>query len=318
MIFQSFFTSLTKSKPFKQFLPTFICFVMFFLFIGCSIFFIHDLINPFSAEPILFQFHLTDFLVGFFLYFVTAIDYALIVGRMQVNNPSISARVIMNIFTCLGCFFGVSLVLFLWGFAKEIDWLIIALLIFAGSVMVKLSFEGLDYFRNDEHIWTPLRLLVVNSVTFLHTFTQGLTFWIPELGRPSVARTSLRELAKWSFVLPFIIGLDDFVGYMGAMTIYNVFSLLFGIYLADVLIDIMIFASPKTTKKLVENPVFSFFASLAFIYLMYKSFSEAILRTIEIPEQTTKIVYIVMIVCLVAYLIGNVAHKRFQKDRLVI
>lgn len=312
MISRSFLFTITQSKRFRQFIPAIICLLLLVLFISLSTVFIQYFINPFSTEKIIVQLHLVDFLVGFFLYFVTAIDYALIVGRMQVNNPSISARVVMNIFTCLGCFFGVTLVLFLWGFAKEIDWLIIALLIFAGSVMVKLAYEGLEYFKDEKSIWFPVRKVVVSGVTSLHEVTRGLTFWIPELGSPSVAKMTLKELAKWSFLLPFIIGLDDFVGYMGAMTIYNVFSLLAGIYVADVLIDILIFASPALTKKLVESPIFSLLASLAFIYLMYKSYSEAVLLILHSSDQTSRIGYIVFVVCITAYLLGHWLHRKVR------
>jgi hypothetical protein len=264
-----------RSKIINQSFPVVVCVTLFALFIWGSLFFIHDLINPFSAEKILIEFHLKDFLVGFFLYFVTAVDYALIIGRMQVVNKGLQARFTMNVFTCVGCFVGVSLVLFLWGFAKEVNWLIIPLLIFAGCVMVKLGYEGLEYFEDAKSIFKPIRVITTRTVTFLHTVTQGLTFWIPELGSPAVQKMSLGKLAMWSFLLPFIIGLDDFVGYMGAMTIYNVFSLLVGIYLADIVIDILIFISPSFTKKMVESAVLSLLATYAFMYLMYKSFWEA-------------------------------------------
>jgi len=200
-------SSIPVSRTTQQLIPVVICLTMYVIFMVLSVLFIKNLINPFSTEKILLQFRLVDFLVGFFLYFVTAIDYALIVGRMQITNPSLPARVVMNIFTCLGCFVGVTLVLFLWGFAKEVNWLIVILLIFAGSVMVKLAYEGLPYFQKDPHIWAPLRTLTVQVVSLLHRFTEGLTFWIPELGSPSVARMALKELAKWSFLLPSSLGL---------------------------------------------------------------------------------------------------------------
>jgi hypothetical protein len=262
-------------KLLNQLLPVSVCAVLFTLFMLSSWFFITHLVNPFSTEKILIEFHLVDFLVGFFLYFVTAVDYALIVGRMQVVNTGAKARFIMNVNTCVGCFVGVSIVLFLWGFAKEVSWLIIPLLIFAGSVMVKLAYEGIEYFEEQQEIPAWFRQAVAKILTILHFFTSIFTFWIPELGSPKVKKMRSLDLAKWAFFLPFIIGLDDLVGYMGAMTIYNVFSLLFGIYLADIMIDILIFISPALTKKLVENAVLSFLAAVAFIYLAYKSYSEA-------------------------------------------
>lgn len=277
-----------------------------------SRFFIAHLINPVSAQPIKLEFHWLDFLVGFFLYFVTAIDYALIVGRMQVINHGIRARFVMNVGTCVGCFVGVTMVLFLWGFAKEIDWLIIALLIFAGCVMAKLAFEGLEYFVHSSSIWAPLRQITLRGVTLAHHLTEGLTFWIPELSSPKVVPMSLSKLAGWSFLLPFIIGLDDFVGYMGAMTIYNVYSLLFGIFLADILIDILIFISPKMTRKLVENAWLSFLATYAFLYLLYKSFSEAMLIVNRTENHTFHTLYLVGGVCLTLYLVGRWLHRHHK------
>lgn len=259
----------------NQLLPVGICLFLFVAFMLVSVFFINNFINPFSTEKIELKLHLVDVLVGFFLYFITAIDYALIVGRMQITNTGSKARVIMNIFTCVGCFVGVSLVLFLWGFAKEIPLVIIPILIFAGSVMVKLAFEGTEYYEADKKIPQVVRTLTTKLLNAAHYVTSMFTFWIPELGSPKVEKMPGLQLAKWSFFLPFIIGLDDLIGYMGAMTIYNVFSLLFGIYLADILIDILIFVSPKLTKKLVENAILSLLAAYAFIYLGYKSFSEA-------------------------------------------
>ena len=54
-----------------------------------------------------------------------------------------------------------------------------------------------------------------------------------------------------------------------------VFGLLVGIYIADIVIDILIFISPTLTSKLVQSSVLSFFATIAFLYLAYKSFFEA-------------------------------------------
>lgn len=262
-------------KLLNQIIPIVVCLVLFVVFMVLSWFFIQYLVNPFSAEKIRIELHLFDTLVGFFLYFVTAVDYALIVGRMQITNPGSKARFVMNVCTCIGCFIGVTLVLFLWGFAKEIPWLIIPILLFAGSVMVKLAYEGLSYFENSTEIPAIIRSSLAKILRTAHHFTTIFTFWIPELGSPTVKRMRIRDLAKWSLFLPFIIGLDDLVGYMGAMTIYNVFSLLFGIFLADILIDILIFVSPSLTKKMVENAFLSVMAALAFIYLSYKSYSEA-------------------------------------------
>lgn len=274
-----------KHKPLgkivNQLFPVVVCVFLYFVFISVSWLFIQFGINPFSTEKIRIELHLLDAGVGFFLYFVTAVDYALIVGRMQVANPSSQSRFVMNVFTCLGCFVGVSIVLFLWGYAKEVAWLIIPILIFAGGVMIKLAYEGKEYYEHSKSIPFIFRRFLCRILDSLHSVSQVLTFWIPELGSPKVKIMKLDSLATWSFLLPFIIGLDDLVGYMGAMTIYNVFSLLVGIYFADILIDILIFLSPALTKKIVQSSILSVLAAVAFLYLAYKSIHEALFLTHE-------------------------------------
>ncbi len=264
-----------KTRVINQIFPIIVCLVLFAAFVALSHFFIVFLINPSITEPIQLILRSFDFIVGFFLYFVTAVDYALIVGRMQNVNPGLRVRFIMNVFTCVGCFVGVSVVLFLWGYAKEISWLILPLLVFAGSVMIKLAYEGKEYFDEHSRINKYFSRFTTVLLEVLYYPTRLFTFWMPELGSPNVKKMSFKSLASWSFFLPFIIGLDDLVGYMGAMTIYNVFSLLIGIYFADILIDILIFTSPSLTKKIVVSPLLSILAAYAFIYLAYKSFSEA-------------------------------------------
>ncbi len=266
-----------KAKLINQLTPVVVCLVLFGFFMLSTYLFIEYAINPNAQEKVQIQLNIKDIAVGFFLYFVTAVDYALIVGRMQVSNPGFRARLVMNIFTCVGCFVGVTLVLFLWGFAKEVPWLIIPILVFAGSVMVKLAYESADYFEHATQIPFVVRKFTEIILRLLYYPTRIFTYWMPELGSPNVTKMSYWSLAKWSFFLPFIIGLDDLVGYMGAMTIYNAFGLLFGIYLADIFIDILIFVSPKITRKLVESAALSILAVYAFVYLAYKSYSEGLL-----------------------------------------
>lgn len=264
-----------KGRLANQLLPIGVCLTLFVIFMSLSTLFINYLINPYSTDKIIIQVYPQALIAGFTLYFLTAIDYALIVGRMQSINTGAKARFTMNVFTCIGCFIGVSLTLFFWGFAKEIPWLIIPLLIFAASVMLKLAIEGKGYFVESSQIPKLLKIptdFILKVLSFPTTILSG---WMPTINNPHLAKLNLRNLAKWSLLLPFIIGIDDLVGYMGAMTIYNVFSLLIGIYLADIAIDILIFVSPKLTTKIVQNPWLSIGGAYAFLYLAYRSLSEA-------------------------------------------
>ncbi|NCQ65822.1 MAG: hypothetical protein GW754_03195 [Candidatus Pacebacteria bacterium] len=304
-----------KGKLLNQLLPISVCAIFYIFFISSSHYFIANIINPTLVDKISPIFHWTDVLVGFFLYFVTAIDYALIVGRMQISNHGSKARVVMNIATVMGCYVGVTLVLFLWGFAKEISWLIIPILIFAGSVMIKLAFEGIEYFKDSKSIPKLLSLPTIYVVDALYYLSRAFTFWMPEISKPSVKPMKTSELIKWSFLLPFVIGLDDLIGYMGAMTIYNVFGLLIGIYFADIFIDILIFVSPKFTKKVVESATLSIIATFAFLFLAYKSYSEALGLIHEKLLITRQSIFIDALIFFALVLLLDVVMAKFQNRK---
>ncbi len=318
-IFRYLDTNKTKKvKLLNQLLPITICTILYIFSIWSSHYFIVNIINPTLEKKIIIDFHWIDVLVGFFLYFITAIDYALIIGRMQTSNPGSKARVIMNVATVIGCYVGVTLILFLWGFAKEITWLVIPILIFAGSVMIKLAFEGIDYFKNSTQIPKILSRATILTVNILHYLTRIFTFWIPEISKPSVKPMKSSNLLKWSFLLPFIIGLDDLIGYMGAMTVYNAFSLLIGIYLADIFIDILIFISPKFTKKIVESAVLSIIATFAFILLAYKSYSEALGLIHEKLLVSTKNIFINILLFFLIVILFDVVMAKLQHRKTFV
>jgi len=310
----------TKSgKTIYQAVPIIVCAFLFVFFVLTTKIFMDKVINPSIAVPIVLKLSLRDVAVGFFLYFVTAIDYALIVGRMQTSNPGSKARLVMNILTCVGCYIGVTMVLFLWGFAKDITVLIVPILIFAGSVMIKLAYEGTEYFEESKQIPKFFRIGTKKALEIMYYPTRIFTFWMPELGKPTVKKMKLWDLAKWSFLLPFLIGLDDLIGYMGAMTIYNAFGLIFGIYIADILIDLLIFISPDFTKKIVESPLLSILAAYAFIYLAYKSYSESFMMLheqfhITSIEAIGGIIVFVLGVVLVDWIVGRITKRHYIQD----
>jgi len=165
-----------KGLLLNQLLPISISLLFYVFFIASTHYFLKDIINPNLAKKVSLNFRLVDVIVGAFLYFVTAIDYALIIGRMQVSNPGSKARVIMNISTVIGCYIGVTIVLFVWGFAREITWLIIPILIFAGSVMIKLAYEGLDYFVNSKKIPSIFSNIVKLAVNIFYFLTRVFIF----------------------------------------------------------------------------------------------------------------------------------------------
>ena len=78
-----------------------------------------------------------------------------------------------------------------------------------------------------------------------------------------------------SFSVPFILGLDDFAGYIPLFNIVNVLGFATGVFIGHMALNIALFISPQTTTRIVKNPVISFLGSLAFIGIAIWGFVEA-------------------------------------------
>lgn len=78
-----------------------------------------------------------------------------------------------------------------------------------------------------------------------------------------------------SLTVPFILGLDDFAGYVPLFNIVNVFGFGIGVMLGHMILNIFLYISPKRTIRAVKNPIVSFVGSIAFIFLAVWGFIEA-------------------------------------------
>ena len=76
-----------------------------------------------------------------------------------------------------------------------------------------------------------------------------------------------KKLLLFSFSVPFILGLDDFAGYVPLFSIIKVFGFAIGVLLAHTLLNIALFLNPEFTIKIVKNQWVSFFGTLAFVGL---------------------------------------------------
>jgi hypothetical protein len=81
---------------------------------------------------------------------------------------------------------------------------------------------------------------------------QGLHFW-PLLG--------------FAFTVPFVLGLDDFAGYVPVFNVVNVFGFSVGVVIGHMLLNVLLYLSPSVTIRVVKNPIISVVGSLAFIGL---------------------------------------------------
>ena len=114
------------------------------------------------------------------------------------------------------------------------------------------------------------QLNIVNKI-----FRPILRFFVPNLNLTRTRKLSFANLVVFSFTIPFILGLDDFAGYIPLFTIVNVFGFSLGILLGHMFLTIGLFASPKTTVAIVKHPIVLVLGGVAFIGLGLYGFFES-------------------------------------------
>ena len=87
-------------------------------------------------------------------------------------------------------------------------------------------------------------------------------------------RQGYRALFFLSLSVPFILGLDDFAGYIPLFNVINILGFSIGVFLGHLVLNILLFLSPAKTIKIVKNPLISFIGSLVFVGLGLWGFVE--------------------------------------------
>lgn len=265
----------TKSENlYHQQLIPLILTVVVFLVISAFFYFVILGLNLIpNTEKILLQVRWYDVLIGGTIYLKTSVDFAIFMGRLMSSNPGWKNRIAIEIGTAVGNGLGTIIVLIIWTFFKEVEWLLAIMVFVASIVLFELAFASLEHFSN----WASggqIKKILFNtldkSLTFTVKFTQPLTRKIlPDLGEKLKGSQSLpwKKLLLFSFSVPFILGLDDFAGYVPLFNIVNVFGFSLGVIGAHTILNIALFINPTTTVKVVRNEWVSFAGSLAFIGL---------------------------------------------------
>lgn len=241
------------------------------------------LLNGFgAAEKIVLQLHWQDILVGMTIYLKTAIDFAIFIGRLMASYPGWKNRVMIEIGTALGNIAGTLAILLLWNIFREIRFLMAGMIILAGLVLIRMAEEGLEHVKDEEgkykmsfggiELWLEKLLRHFNRLV-----APILNKIIPKTDMKATSNKTYWGLFILSFSVPFILGLDDFAGYIPLFNIVNVVGFATGVFLGHMILNIALFLSPKTTIHAVKNPIISFLGSLAFIGIALWGFYEAAL-----------------------------------------
>ena len=220
--------------------------------------------------------------VGITIYLKTAIDFAIFMGRLMSTNPGWRNRVAIEIGTAMGNAIGTILVIGIWVVFKEIDLLLALMVFLAALVLFELAHGGLEHI---EH-WESKGLIKKNLYALLHHFldftmrlTQPLLSRImPDLGAKLKGKEGLgwRALFIFAVSVPFILGLDDFAGYVPLFNVINVLGFSLGVFVAHTMLNVALFLSPAKTIVAVKNEYISFLGTLAFIFLAFYGLYEVV------------------------------------------
>jgi hypothetical protein len=232
------------------------------------------LLNRFvlSREHIELHIRWSDVLVGVTIYLKTSIDFAIFIGRLMAKFPGWKNRIMIEIGTAFGNALGTLAILVLWDVFREVKFLMALMIVIAALVLFRLAEEGLDHVKDEEGNYT------FSFFGFAKTFEYALSKCnravapilnriVPRLSVNDSGKKTMWSLFMLSFSVPFILGLDDFAGYIPLFNVINVFGFAVGVFLGHMILNIFLFLSPSRTIRLVKNPIISFFGSLAFVGL---------------------------------------------------
>jgi hypothetical protein len=230
------------------------------------------LINHFASQKIILKFHLADILIGLTVYLKTSIDFAIFIGRLMEQNRGLRGRIAIEIGTALGNAVGTLAVLLLWAGFKEVHWLLALMILVAALVLLRLAEDGLEHILAVRHHYPKwLNQFVTGFEHSLETinrpFEPFLGKLLPAKTLNSSHRTTFLALLAMAFTVPFILGLDDFAGYVPLFSVVNVVGFASGVFIGHMILNIFLYLSPRRTIAAVKNPLISLAGSLAFVIL---------------------------------------------------
>jgi hypothetical protein len=272
-----------KSSPlFEQVIPIMLT-VIVFCALSLALFFVIKLLNLLpSGTPISLNWHWRDVIVGATIYFKTSVDFAILIGFLMRANPGWKKRIVIELGTALGNGVGTILILCFWVIFKQLNFLLGIMILLSALVLFELAQSGMEHlssWRFKFGIKHKLFYYLKSILDFVSRFNKPITSKIiPDFSKTLSGDKSLKWAALLVFALttPFILGLDDFAGYVPLFSLVNVFGFALGVMAAHMLLNIGLFASPEATIKFFKNQWISFVGTVVFMGLGVFGIIEAI------------------------------------------
>lgn len=261
-------TRIDKSPLLQRYIPMGLALVILGFGILILLLFTYFL-NLLPVGDVLIKIRFADVLVGATIYLKTAIDFALFMGLVMTSYPGWKNRIALETGTALGNLLGTLMILVIWVLFKEVKILLAIMIFIASLVLFRLAQDGLEHvnWKNEAKIKRNLFIIVDKFLgAILLVIEPLLNKILPHFSFKDKKRSWL-GLLLFSFSVPFILGLDDFAGYVPLFNIVNVVGFASGVLLAHTLLNLALFISPIKTTSLVKNSYIAFVGTIVFIGL---------------------------------------------------
>jgi hypothetical protein len=262
----------------NQLLPIILTIITFFI-LSFLLFLFLSFLNLFPLQSsISLILRPGDIFVGLTIYIKTAIDFALFIGTLMHKNPGVKNRIAVELGTSLGNGIGTLVILTIWIFFKEIPVLLILMIFVAALVLLRMAEDGLkDYFETptlSSSLNKRLHKLLLLLAKINNVFDPILGKLLPKHENQGSSYKTFWPLFFFALTIPFLLGLDDFAGYIPLFSIVNVFGFAIGVFLGHMLLTAALFASPQKTTKFVRMPIILVLGSFVFLGLSLWGFVE--------------------------------------------
>jgi hypothetical protein len=253
----------------EQFIPIFLTILTFFGLVFLLYGFI-AVLNLFPLqEKIDIHIRTTDLLVGLIIYLKTSVDFAIFIGNQMKQHFGWKNRIAIETGTALGNGLGTLIVLTIWTFFKEVPLLMVFMITLAALVLFRMAQDSLEELFSEQpknnSLWhNILASLYALLKTINKPFTPLIAKILPHPAKNKQATNNFLGLLLFSLSIPFILGLDDFAGYIPLFSVVNIFGFSVGVFLGHMILNALLFASPSVTIKLVKQPLIMALGSIAF------------------------------------------------------
>ena len=251
----------------EQLLPILLTVMTCLLLIGILLGVVRGLNLLPTREKIIPVFRLADILIGITIYIKTSVDFALFIGMLMSKYTGYKNRIAIEIGTAIGNGVGTFLVLSIWTFFKEVPILLVLMIILAALILFVMAEDSLTELLSEYPTFKNfLTVTVFNTLHKINSVFAPITRSIlPHSQKQNTSKKTFWALTFFAFSIPFILGLDDFAGYIPLFTIVNVVGFSIGVFIGHMMLNVLLFASPTLTVKLIRQPIVILFGSFAFI-----------------------------------------------------